>query len=145
MTKPLVINHSGTVDQSDISVLIQGACARNVTFIHGTGDAIEVSATTRHPHLHLEITSGTRIVDETRGMHISLDPFSLETTFENFQNDPCAKIDLLRSPFQDRADLAAHLQVVPQGTILNAAIHGPMVAFFPGDYNVRPEQFNIHH
>lgn len=141
MTKPALINHNETVDASTTSYLIESH-AHRISFMNVSEDWIYNDSP--NDTISLSLSVQNTILDETHGMHIKLDPFSLLTTVIGFQNDPQARIDLTTSMFSSKAAIANSLHVVPgYGTELAAELHGPMVMMFPGDYDVKLSQFHF--
>ena len=141
MTQSTVINSDETISDSETSYVIQSH-AHKISFI-GTSDDI-ICNKSANDTIDLQLSIQTTIKDQTHGMHLDIDPWSLLTTVTNFQNDPSAVIDFAPGTFSSQAALKSCLKVVPGfGTELVAELHGPIVMFFPGDYHVRTSQLHL--
>ena len=142
MTKPALINHDEIVDASNTSYIIQPH-AHRISFMQTWGDWVYNQSP--HDTIYLKESIQTTIMDQTQGMHLHLDPFSLLTTVIGFENDHRGVIDISTRMFDSMAAIAKSLVVIPRyGTELAAEYHGPIVAFFPGDYDVRVGQFHLY-
>lgn len=142
MTKPAVINHDETVSVSNTTYLIQGSLAHHISFLNAYGDFVYNES--NNDTVSLQGTQYDTIYDQAQGMHLHLAFDALLTTVMGFQNDGRGQVYLSTDSYSSLAAIARSLFVIPgYGTELAAAQHGPIVAFFPGDYNVRLSQFHL--
>lgn len=137
---PTIINHDQTISALNTDYRITGRSVHKVQFIHGSDDKIMNQA--NNVAISLTETVGATITDHGRGMHLDIDPYTLQTTVMSLRPD--AEIWMTSGTFTSLAEIAKALQVVPGfGTVLYPQIMGPHVMEFPGAYNVKLSQFHL--